>query len=151
MADSPAPPPVHQEGGRRKEVDPTMATVPEPAAPPRWVTTRVAHPVRDLARSQAFYRDLLGLRSRGGFTGHDGYDGAFFALPGGGELELTTGPAEPRRAPTKTCWCCTCAPLKRCAGPRRIWSGPAYRPCTQPIRTGPGGDGPSWTPTATRS
>ena len=68
----------------------------QPAEPPRWVTTRVAHPVRDLVRSEAFYRDLLGLRSRGGFTGHDGYDGAFFALPGGGELELTTGPAEPR-------------------------------------------------------
>lgn len=26
---------------------------------------------------------------------HDGYDGAFFALPGGGELELTAGPVEP--------------------------------------------------------
>ena len=73
-----------------------MATVTEPVTPPRWVTTRVAHPVRDLARSQEFYRDLLGLPSRGGFTGHDGYDGAFFSLPGGGELELTTGPAEPR-------------------------------------------------------
>jgi ribosomal protein S18 acetylase RimI-like enzyme len=73
-----------------------MATVPEPVAPPDWVTMRVAHPVGDLARSVAFYRDLLGLPSRGGFTGHVGYDGAFFALPGGGELELTTGPAHPR-------------------------------------------------------
>ena len=73
-----------------------MATVPVPVAPPDWATTRVAHPVRDLARSQAFYRVPLGLQSRGGFTGHDGYEGAFFALPGGGELELTTGPAEPR-------------------------------------------------------
>ena len=75
-------------------IEPTMGTAP--FEPPRWVTTRVAHPVRNLARSKAFYRDLLGLRSRGGFTGHDGYDGAFFALPGGCELELTTGPAEPR-------------------------------------------------------
>ena len=32
----------------------------------------------------------------GGFRDHDGYDGVFFALPGGGELELTSGPAEPR-------------------------------------------------------
>jgi GNAT superfamily N-acetyltransferase len=73
-----------------------MAAVTELVPSPRWVTTRVAHPVRDLARSQAFYRDLLGLPSRGGFTGHDGYDGAFFSLPGGGELELTSGPAQPR-------------------------------------------------------
>ena len=62
----------------------------------RWVATRVAHPTRDLDRSAAFYRDLLGLHPRGGFTGHDGYDGVFFALPGGGELEITAGPAEPR-------------------------------------------------------
>ena len=75
-----------------------MASVPDPVAPPDWVTSRVAHPVRDLAVSQAFYRDVLGLPSRGGFTGHDSYDGAFFALPGGGELELTTGPAERRPA-----------------------------------------------------
>jgi hypothetical protein len=32
----------------------------------------------------------------GGFADHDGYDGAFLALPGGGELELTTGPTTPR-------------------------------------------------------
>jgi len=56
---------------------------------------RVARPVRDLARSTAFYRDLLRLRRSGGFEDHDGFDGAFFALPGGGELELTTGPVEP--------------------------------------------------------
>jgi ribosomal protein S18 acetylase RimI-like enzyme len=61
----------------------------------RWLAARVAHPVRDLARSAAFYRDLLGLQPRGGFRGHDGYDGTFFALPGGGELELTAGSAAP--------------------------------------------------------
>jgi len=60
-----------------------------------WVRTRVAHPVRDLDRSVAFYRDLLGLSLTGGFRDHAGYDGAFFALPGGGELELTAGPVEP--------------------------------------------------------
>lgn len=56
----------------------------------------MAHPTRDLDRSGAFYRDLLGLRPKGGFAGHDGYDGIFFGLPGGGELELTAGPATPR-------------------------------------------------------
>ena len=63
---------------------------------PRWTAARVAHPVADLERSAAFYGELLGLPRRGGFTGHDGYDGVFFALPGGTELELTAGPARPR-------------------------------------------------------
>jgi len=66
-----------------------------PTRPSAWIGSRVAHPVRDLARSTLFYRDLLGLAPNGGFTGHDGYDGVFFALPGGGELELTTGPVGP--------------------------------------------------------
>jgi ribosomal protein S18 acetylase RimI-like enzyme len=56
----------------------------------------VAHPVSDLNRSTVFYRELLGLEPRGGFIGHDGYDGRSFGLPGGGELELTAGPAQPR-------------------------------------------------------
>src|SRR3954452_5240936 len=64
--------------------------------PPRWTAAPVARTTTDLARSTAFYGDLLGLPRRGGFTGHDGYDGAFFVLPGGTELELTTGPARPR-------------------------------------------------------
>jgi catechol 2,3-dioxygenase-like lactoylglutathione lyase family enzyme len=63
---------------------------------PRWSGARVARPVADLARSSRFYGELLGLKRRGGFTGHDGYDGAFFELPGGTELELTTGPTAPR-------------------------------------------------------
>ena len=62
---------------------------------PAWTGTRVARPARDLAASSAFYRDLLGLPPRGGFEDHDGYDGVFFALPGGGELELTAGPVAP--------------------------------------------------------
>ena len=66
-----------------------------PTRPPAWIGSRVAHPAGDLARSTAYYRDLLGLQPRGGFTGHDGYDGVFFGLPGGGELELTAGPVEP--------------------------------------------------------
>jgi ribosomal protein S18 acetylase RimI-like enzyme len=62
---------------------------------PDWTAVRTARPVRDLARATSFYRDLLGLAERGGFTGHDGYDGVFLALPGGAELELTRGPVEP--------------------------------------------------------
>lgn len=60
-----------------------------------WAAARIARPVHDLARSTRFYRDLLGLPVRGGFRDHDGYDGTFFDLPGGGELELTAGPATP--------------------------------------------------------
>ena len=75
---------------------PPMCSVTEGAPPRRWIAARVARPIRDLERSTAFYRDVLGLEPRGGFTGHDGYDGRFFALPGGGELELTAGPAQPR-------------------------------------------------------
>jgi ribosomal protein S18 acetylase RimI-like enzyme len=78
--------------------DVTMQTASEAASPSRWIAARVAHPVRDLDRSAAFYRDLLGLPARGGFTDHDGYSGVFFGLPGGGELELTAGPAQPRPA-----------------------------------------------------
>src|SRR5215467_2212998 len=63
--------------------------------PPAWTAVRVARPARDLARSTRFYRDLLGLPVLGGFEGHDGYDGVFFGLPGGGELEVTTGPTPP--------------------------------------------------------
>lgn len=60
------------------------------------IASRVARPARDLARSVEFYRDRLGLTHSGGFRDHDGYDGEFFALPGGGELELTAGPVPPR-------------------------------------------------------
>jgi len=63
-----------------------------PTCPFAWIGSRVAHPARDLARSTAYYRDLLHLQPSGGFAGHDAYNGVFFALPGGGELELTAGP-----------------------------------------------------------
>src|SRR3954447_9076260 len=43
-------------------------------AAPDWTAVRTARPVRDLARATSFYRDLLGLAERGGFTGHDGFD-----------------------------------------------------------------------------
>jgi ribosomal protein S18 acetylase RimI-like enzyme len=75
--------------------DTPRTTTPEVPAAPRWIAARVAHPVRELDRSVSFYRDLLDLPPRGGFTDHDGYSGMFFALPGGGELELTAGPSDP--------------------------------------------------------
>ncbi|MEO6205644.1 MAG: VOC family protein [Mycobacteriales bacterium] len=67
---------------------------PTDPAPP-WRRTRVARPVRDLAASRAFYAGLLGLREQGSFTGHAGYNGCFLGLPGGGQLELTTGGPDP--------------------------------------------------------
>src|SRR5437763_973999 len=67
----------------------------EEVRPASWTAVRVARPARDLTRSTRFYRDLIGLPLLGGFEDHDGYNGVFFALPGGAELELTAGPAQP--------------------------------------------------------
>jgi ribosomal protein S18 acetylase RimI-like enzyme len=93
---------VHPAGDTKDEDmtmrDVTMRPSTQAPSPGRWTAARVAHPVRDLNRSAAFYRDLLNLRVHGSFTDHDGYSGMFFALPGGGELELTAGPTEPRPA-----------------------------------------------------
>src|SRR5438045_8468335 len=70
----------------------------EDVRPASWTAVRVARPARDLTRSTRFYRDLIGLPLLGGFEDHDGYNGVFFALPGGAELELTAGPAQPARS-----------------------------------------------------
>jgi GNAT superfamily N-acetyltransferase len=67
-------------------------------SPPAWTGTRVAHPTRDLGVTSSFYRDALRLPVVGGFRKHAGYDGVFFALPGGGQLELTAGPVIPSGA-----------------------------------------------------
>ena len=67
----------------------------EEVRPASWIAVRVARPARDLTRSTRFYRDLIGLPLLGGFENNDGYNGVFFALPGGAELELTAGPAQP--------------------------------------------------------
>ena len=69
-----------------------MTTEAKRSRPP-WRAARIARPVRDLAASSAFYRDVLGLPARGGFRGHDDYDGDFFDVPGEVELELATGPS----------------------------------------------------------
>ena len=60
-----------------------------------WVGTRIARPSNDLPAARHFYVELLGLAEDGGFTAHDGYDGMFLRLPGGGQLELTVGGPAP--------------------------------------------------------
>jgi catechol 2,3-dioxygenase-like lactoylglutathione lyase family enzyme len=53
---------------------------------------RVARHTERLAELVAFYRDGIGLVDVGGFRDHDGYDGAFLAVPGThAHLEFTTG------------------------------------------------------------
>ena len=47
----------------------------------------VAINVKDMAASAAFYADVLGLQ-RGRTAAMDGFDITYFALPGGGRLEL---------------------------------------------------------------
>jgi catechol 2,3-dioxygenase-like lactoylglutathione lyase family enzyme len=61
---------------------------------------RVARHTERLAEVVAFYRDGIGLVDAGGFEGHDGYDGAFLAVPGtNAHLEFTTGGAHGRPDP----------------------------------------------------
>jgi catechol 2,3-dioxygenase-like lactoylglutathione lyase family enzyme len=48
---------------------------------------RVARPTDRFDDVVAFYRDALGLEEIGGFTDHDGYDGAFLGTPC--HLEIT--------------------------------------------------------------
>ncbi len=45
---------------------------------------RVARPTDRLIEVIQFYRDGLGLREIGAFTGHAGYDGVMLGLPGAG-------------------------------------------------------------------
>src|SRR4029450_414401 len=53
---------------------------------------RVARHTERLDAVVGFYRDGIGLPEIGGFRDHDGYDGVFLAVPGGGaHLEVTAG------------------------------------------------------------
>ena len=53
---------------------------------------RVARHTQRLDELVAFYRDGIGLPEIGGFRDHQGYDGAFLAVPGTeAHLEFTTG------------------------------------------------------------
>ncbi len=62
--------------------------------PTPWLRVRVAHPTRDLDAAVAFYGGLLGLPVDGPHLATP-YDLVFFALPGGGQLELTAGGPAP--------------------------------------------------------
>lgn len=64
---------------------------------------RVARPVRQISASLRFYVEILGLNHLGGFSGHDGYDGAFVGpAEGDWHLEFTSHESGlPRPSPTE--------------------------------------------------
>ena len=68
-----------------------------PVARERQIQVRFARHTERLDEVVRFYRDGLGLPEIGRFENHDGYDGAFLALPGAGaHLEFTSHePPEP--------------------------------------------------------
>ena len=96
-----------EDTGGRPELTPRevelLRYVRTAGSPPRLEVRLARHTNRleDLVR---FYRDGLGLPELGRFEGHDGYDGAFFALPGtNAHLEFTSGgPHEPPAAHPET-------------------------------------------------
>jgi len=57
---------------------------------PRWVRARVACPTRSIEAALTFYGGLLGLEADGPHTATP-YDLVIFSLPGGAQLELTSG------------------------------------------------------------
>ena len=61
---------------------------------PRWVRVRVAHPTASIAAAVDFYGGLLSLPVDGPYDSAP-YRLVFFALPGGGQLELTEGGPAP--------------------------------------------------------
>jgi catechol 2,3-dioxygenase-like lactoylglutathione lyase family enzyme len=64
------------------------------------VDVRFARHTERLEEVVRFYRDGLGLPEIGRFEGHDGYDGAFLAIPGtAAHLELSSGGAHAAPAP----------------------------------------------------
>src|SRR5664279_6191746 len=122
-----------------------------PTRPPAWIGSRVAHPAGDLTRSTAYYRDLLGLRPRGGFTDHDGYDGcssAFPAVVSSNSPQALSNLSPERR---KSCWCSTSAQWTRSGRSERVWCPSASAAWTLPTRTGIVVDKHFWTPTGTGS
>lgn len=61
---------------------------------------RVARHTERLDELAEFYREGIGLIEIGSFRDHDGYDGAFLAIPGtGAHLELTAGGGHGTPAP----------------------------------------------------
>lgn len=66
----------------------------EELAGPQWLRTRVAHPTRSIPDAMAFYGELLGCEVSGPYDATPD-ELVFFSLPGGAQLELTAGGAEP--------------------------------------------------------
>ena len=65
------------------------------------VVIRVARPTIDLNRIRSFYEHVVGLPLLWSFAGHDGFDGAIFALPDErAQLELVRSPHGDVPAPT---------------------------------------------------
>ena len=64
---------------------------------------RVARPSRDLAATEVFYRQALGMERLGGFEDHDGFDGVMLGFAGGTHhLEFTLhrhSPVKPQPTP----------------------------------------------------
>ena len=65
---------------------------------PRWLRTRVAHPSGSLDACADFYGSVLGLDVDGPHVATP-YDVLFVSLPGGAQLELTSGGALPVPVP----------------------------------------------------
>ena len=67
------------------------------------VQVRMARPTARLKEVVRFYRDGLGLKEIGSFTGHEGYSGVMMGLPGRGyHLEFTEHEEQtPCPAPSK--------------------------------------------------
>ena len=122
-----------------------------PTCPFAWIGSRVAHPARDLARSTAYYRDLLHLQPSGGFAGHDAYNGVFFALPGGGELELTAGPVAQAAGTDEDLLVLYVRTMDEVRTIGAVLVSAASAAWTRPTRTGIVVDKHFWTPTGTGS
>jgi catechol 2,3-dioxygenase-like lactoylglutathione lyase family enzyme len=68
---------------------------------------RVARPVTDIRRTDAMYREGLGLARLGHFENHEGFDGVMLGAPGGSyHFEFTycrTHPVAPTPTPEDLC------------------------------------------------
>jgi catechol 2,3-dioxygenase-like lactoylglutathione lyase family enzyme len=65
------------------------------------IALRVARPTADLARTRAFYEQVVGLPVLGSFSDHDGFDGVIFGVPDArSQLELVRSPHGEVPAPT---------------------------------------------------
>ncbi len=93
-------PPTEVDGVPLRDQVWLSLTLDASRARPPAAQLRVARHTERLEEVVGFYRDGLGLVEVGGFRDHDGYDGAFLAVPGtGAHLEFTAGGSHPAPAP----------------------------------------------------